>query len=685
MLSFSIFVLLLLLDGNRAQSSGGGDWLSPAPRSPVPLPSSPPAPSNLSQPWNLSALDPGCLYIFFDVEGDSALPSPPYASPNPGGANPSPDPWPPALHSPRGPGQTLTATLTASETLTPTPTGRHIVVDGDDCVVGNWVNSSCSAKCGGGLMTMRRSVLQPPTGNGAGCPALTLTVPCNTNPCSDPPDDGCICVGGNGTVKVNGTNHSAGDDPSGPPPFIVVPTKNSSDPNTACAAYWNSTNKTNATATPYGYSFPINTSAAGSYVLCIGQSNGTVYPVPVVVGGVQSVTVNGQSCPADGTPITVDGTTQQVQLIGVNLPANMQYTLVPTGATCPGSGAVLTAYHSAISRSSDAARTSVIAVPITAGLKGPLTVCYYMDNRWNAFPTCVVVSNRAVSNTTAPAAAGGGGSSDTIWIAIAAILGVAGALAGGLLAWAFLHSTPIVAAAVVETAAAAPITGGAVTGEVLVTFGDVAGSAAAAPPPTPLVPELEPPVAAELPPAAPPVEPRSVPPVQPNLDIPIIEVTPAAPLAVAPTLVNPLSPLAAPRALQRPLPVLPPPLTNPNVALVSVPFPVGPNPTPAKKKPPALATSLPASEFPVVLTPVAAMVQPVYPEILLGPSSPAAVVQPAYPEVQLGPAPDAATVQPAYPEVSVEAASPPAAVAATVHSMFPEIVFRVPPALSDTA
>lgn len=50
------------------------------------------------------------------------------------------------------------------------------------------------------------------------------------------------------------------------------------------------------------------------------------------------------------------------------------------------------------------------------------------------------------------------------------------------------------------------------TGEVLVTFGDVAGSAAAAPPPTPLVPELEPPVAAELPPAAPPVEPRSVPP-----------------------------------------------------------------------------------------------------------------------------------------------------------------------------
>jgi hypothetical protein len=43
--------------------------------------------------------------------------------------------------------------------------------------------SACSAECGGGVHTATRTVTVPPNHRGAKCPALTLTVACNAQPC----------------------------------------------------------------------------------------------------------------------------------------------------------------------------------------------------------------------------------------------------------------------------------------------------------------------------------------------------------------------------------------------------------------------------------------------------------------------------------------------------------------------
>lgn len=54
-----------------------------------------------------------------------------------------------------------------------------------DCVVSLWGPfSSCSADCGGGLKERTRTVLMPPIGDGAACPSLVDTQPCNTHQCS---------------------------------------------------------------------------------------------------------------------------------------------------------------------------------------------------------------------------------------------------------------------------------------------------------------------------------------------------------------------------------------------------------------------------------------------------------------------------------------------------------------------
>ncbi len=54
-----------------------------------------------------------------------------------------------------------------------------------DCVMSDWsAYSTCTATCGGGTQTRTRSIVSPPTNNGAPCGALTETTACNTQPCS---------------------------------------------------------------------------------------------------------------------------------------------------------------------------------------------------------------------------------------------------------------------------------------------------------------------------------------------------------------------------------------------------------------------------------------------------------------------------------------------------------------------
>jgi len=51
-----------------------------------------------------------------------------------------------------------------------------------DCAVSDWVVAECSAKCGGGIRKLVRTITVAPNG-GAACPPLTASETCNTQPC----------------------------------------------------------------------------------------------------------------------------------------------------------------------------------------------------------------------------------------------------------------------------------------------------------------------------------------------------------------------------------------------------------------------------------------------------------------------------------------------------------------------
>jgi len=53
-----------------------------------------------------------------------------------------------------------------------------------DCEVTPWRDSACTVLCGGGVRNLTREVMQVPSAEGAPCPDLHLTVPCNSDPCS---------------------------------------------------------------------------------------------------------------------------------------------------------------------------------------------------------------------------------------------------------------------------------------------------------------------------------------------------------------------------------------------------------------------------------------------------------------------------------------------------------------------
>jgi len=51
-----------------------------------------------------------------------------------------------------------------------------------DCVVSEWLLGECSASCGGGIMTMKRTIVTHPVG-GSKCPLLVAQKPCNEQKC----------------------------------------------------------------------------------------------------------------------------------------------------------------------------------------------------------------------------------------------------------------------------------------------------------------------------------------------------------------------------------------------------------------------------------------------------------------------------------------------------------------------
>lgn len=52
-----------------------------------------------------------------------------------------------------------------------------------DCKVSAWTAGECSKTCGGGMLAKTRDVMLHPIGDGAGCPPLSVTEDCNTQRC----------------------------------------------------------------------------------------------------------------------------------------------------------------------------------------------------------------------------------------------------------------------------------------------------------------------------------------------------------------------------------------------------------------------------------------------------------------------------------------------------------------------
>ena len=63
--------------------------------------------------------------------------------------------------------------------MTPAPSPVSV-----DCEVSDWGDfGACSASCGGGTQTRTRTIVTQAANGGSSCPALTETLPCNTQPC----------------------------------------------------------------------------------------------------------------------------------------------------------------------------------------------------------------------------------------------------------------------------------------------------------------------------------------------------------------------------------------------------------------------------------------------------------------------------------------------------------------------
>ena len=62
-------------------------------------------------------------------------------------------------------------------------------VPDQDCEVGEWQLGTCSATCGGGVLSRYRFVTKPQIGGGLSCPETAQLVPCNTQYCPVPTQD----------------------------------------------------------------------------------------------------------------------------------------------------------------------------------------------------------------------------------------------------------------------------------------------------------------------------------------------------------------------------------------------------------------------------------------------------------------------------------------------------------------
>ena len=106
--------------------------------------------------------------------------------------------------------------------------------ESQNCVLGPWTYSMCSATCGGGYETKVRNIVVNPGAAGRGCGALSQTSTCNSEPCPETPANVCAvglnCDGlGSSDIQVGKPETYTVDDPATGEPLEVTTTYSRED------------------------------------------------------------------------------------------------------------------------------------------------------------------------------------------------------------------------------------------------------------------------------------------------------------------------------------------------------------------------------------------------------------------------------------------------------------------------
>jgi hypothetical protein len=342
--------------------------------------------------------------------------------------------------------------------------------------VGTWAATSpCNATCGRGTRTYTRPVLQPQTGAGAACPALTDTEDCFVTPCVCSTPGTSITVPiltanasllGNLTLVVSGDVLTA---TAAMAPGVVlrsadlfvgtggVPLTPAGLANLADYSSINSDlnasqwtihtllpllNISDSALSTVNVSFVVTASTL--HGTAVGAAAGTpvssadwltYFQLPVdplcdhVTGtaNVTGVAVNGRLCGADAPTQTFQaGATLQILILGENLQSDMEYTTIPANGTCPGTGPIAAMGSSLVTTPmADGSLKGLVTLTQQLTLAGGLTVCVNVSGAWAAFPTCIQVVQTlpiTVQGNTNPAATKGGSSFPVVWLALACVL-----------------------------------------------------------------------------------------------------------------------------------------------------------------------------------------------------------------------------------------------------------------------
>lgn len=115
-------------------------------------------------------------------------------------SHPSPSHSPASASASHSPSHGAPASRSPAHGATKSSTPSALPNEGDDddavsvdCMVSDWGTwGACSKSCGGGQQTRTRSVVQPPSGEGAPCPPLEESRICNAVSCQPQPDQDCV-------------------------------------------------------------------------------------------------------------------------------------------------------------------------------------------------------------------------------------------------------------------------------------------------------------------------------------------------------------------------------------------------------------------------------------------------------------------------------------------------------------